>query len=231
MKLSIIIPVYNEEKTLREIIKKVEDVKLIENLEKEIVLIEDFSRDATGEILKEYEGKEGFKVLKHKENKGKGASVIDGLKIASGDFVIIQDADLEYEPEEYNVILPKLLRGEADAVYGSRFLKPESIKKMTFKQYFSNKVLTILSNFFTGLKLTDMETCYKALTRKTVLEIKDKLVSLRFGIEPEITARIKKFRVAEVPISYRGRGYGEGKKIGWKDGISAVWQIIKYNLF
>jgi len=231
LKLSVIIPIYNEEKTLRKIIKKVESVKLIGDLKKEVVLIEDASRDLTGEIVKEYEGREGFVVIKHKENKGKGASVIDGLKAASGDFVIIQDADLEYEPEDYNKILPLLLSGKADVVYGSRFLDYASRKKMFFGQYWSNKILTIFSNFFTGLKLTDMETCYKAMTKKVIDKIKNELISERFGIEPEITARIKKFRVMEAPILYRGRGYEEGKHIGWKDGLAAVWQIIKFNVF
>jgi len=231
MKLSIIIPIYNEEKTLKEVINKVEMVNLIENLEKEIVLVEDASKDLTGKIIKEYEGRDGFKVLRHKENRGKGASVIDGIKEASGDFLIIQDADLEYEPEEYNKILPKLLSGEAEVVYGSRFLNSESIKKMTWDQYISNKVLTKLSNILTGLKLTDMETCYKAFTKKVADDIKGKLISERFGIEPEITARIKKYKVLEVPIFYKGRSYDEGKKIGWKDGLAAIWHIIKFNFF
>ncbi|MDD4761543.1 MAG: glycosyltransferase family 2 protein [Candidatus Pacebacteria bacterium] len=231
MKLSIIIPVFNEEKTLKEVINKIEMVNLIGNLEREIVLVEDASRDLTGKIMEEYEKKEGFKVIRHKENKGKGASVTDGIKAASGDFLIIQDADLEYDPDDYNKILPMLLNGEAEVVYGSRFLKEESIKKMTWKQYFSNKILTIFSNFLTGLKLTDMETCYKAFTKKVADEIKNKLISERFGIEPEITARVKKFEIKEVPISYKGRSYGEGKKIGWKDGFSAIWQIIKFNIF
>ena len=230
-KLSIIIPIYNEEKTLEEVVDKVEKVNLIGNLEKEIVLIEDASKDLTGELVKKYEGRDGFKVLRHKENRGKGASVIDGLKISSGDYLIIQDADLEYEPEEYNKILPKLLSGEAEVVYGSRFLNSESIKKMTWGQYISIKVLTILSNALTGLRLTDMETCYKAFNRRVVENIKDKLTSQRFGIEPEITARIKKFKVREVPISYKGRSYNEGKKIGWKDGLAAIWHVIKFNIF
>lgn len=230
-KLSVIIPVYNEEKTLREVINKIEKVNLVENLEKEIVLVEDASRDSTLRIIEEYEKREGFKILKHGINKGKGASVIDGLKAASGDFLIIQDADLEYEPEDYNRILPMLLNGEAEVVYGSRFLRVESIKKMTWKQYISNRVLTIFSNLLTGLKLTDMETCYKAFTKEVADKIKNKLTSERFGIEPEITARVKKFGIKEVSISYKGRSYGEGKKIGWKDGFSAIWQIIKFNIF
>jgi len=231
MKLSVIIPVYNEEKTLREVIKKVEGVNLIGGLEKEIILIEDASLDRTGEIIEEYKNREGFVAVKHKRNRGKGASVIDGIRAASGDFLIIQDADLEYEPEDYNRILPKLLNGEADAVYGSRFLTEGFRKKMFFSQYFSNKILTAFSNWMTGLKLTDMETCYKAMTRKVAEEIKDKLVSEKFGIEPEITARVKKFRVAEGAVRYWGRGYREGKKINWKDGVATIWQIIKFNLF
>ena len=228
-KLSIIIPIYNEENTLREAIKKVEGVSLVGGLEKEIILVEDASSDRTGEIVEDYTGREGFRVIKHKNNKGKGASVIDGMKAATGDFLIIQDADLEYEPEDYNRLLPKLISREAEVVYGSRFLSEGSRKKMFFSQYWSNRILTGLSNLMTGMRLTDMETCYKAMTGEVAREIAEKLTSERFGIEPEITSLVKKYRVKEVPISYFGRGKKEGKKIRAVDGLAAIWQIIWFN--
>lgn len=229
MKLSIIIPVYNEERTLEEIIRRVEAVRLPDGFSKEIIVVDDCSTDKTGEILKRLENK--YLVIRHALNCGKGSSVIDGLKKATGDVMVIQDADLEYSPEDYNVMLRPILDGKADVVYGSRLLTGHSHRIMYFWHYLGNKFLTLLSNIFTNLNLTDMETCYKMFTREVNNSIKEKLASKRFGIEPEITAMVKKYRIYEVGISYAGRVYKEGKKINWKDGISAVFCIVKFNIF
>ncbi len=226
MKLSIVIPVYNEISTLREIIDKV----VATDYNKEIVLIDDCSTDGTRDILKEYEGRDGFQVLYHDRNRGKGAALRSGFAKASGDIIIVQDADLEYNPEDYGILLEPILDGRADVVYGSRFLGgPHRV--LFFWHYLGNKVLTTLSNIFTNLNLTDMETGYKAFTGKV-----KEAVSLkcdRFGFEPEFTSKIarKKFRIYEVPISYSGRDYSEGKKITWKDGVAALWFIFKCRFF
>ncbi|PIQ98214.1 MAG: glycosyl transferase [Nitrospinae bacterium CG11_big_fil_rev_8_21_14_0_20_56_8] len=227
MKLSVVIPIYNEKSTLHEIIRRVQE----EPTPKEVILIDDFSTDGTREILKEeWEGKDGFKVLYHPRNRGKGAALRTGFEHVEGDVVIVQDADLEYSPADYPVLLAPIRDGRADVVYGSRFLGgPHRV--MFFWHYAGNKALTTLSNMFTNLNLTDMETGYKVFTRK-VIESLD-LKTDRFGFEPEVTSKIarKRFRVYEVPISYSGRDYSEGKKITWKDGVAALWFIIRFRFF
>jgi len=229
MKLSIIIPVYNEERTLKEIVRRIETVNLINSLSKEIIIIDDGSVDNTSVILNQMNGG-GYKVIRHKVNQGKGKSVIDGLKRATGDIVVIQDADLEYDPEDYNEMLPPILSGKADVVYGSRLSTTRPHRVMYFWHYLGNKFLTFFSNIFTNLNLTDMEVGYKMFSKEVNDAIKGKLTAKRFGIEPEITALVKKHRVYEVGISYAGRTYQEGKKIGWKDGVSAIYGILKFNL-
>ncbi|MCH6578786.1 MAG: glycosyltransferase family 2 protein [Nitrospinae bacterium] len=226
MKLSIIIPVYNEKDTLRTLLTRVEAV----DYEKEIVLVDDCSTDGTREIVQDYQGREGYTVLMHTKNLGKGAALRSGFAEAKGDIIIIQDADLEYDPREYGKLLEPILDGRADVVYGSRFLGgPHRV--LFFWHYLGNMVLTTLSNILTNLNLTDMETCYKAFTRKVLDSLT--LKCNRFGFEPEFTSKVakRKFRIYEVPISYSGRDYTEGKKIGWKDGFAAMWYIIRFRLF
>jgi glycosyltransferase involved in cell wall biosynthesis len=226
VKLSIIIPVYNEQNTLRTLLARVEAV----DYEKEIVLVDDGSTDGTREIVQDYQGQDGYTVLIHAKNLGKGAALRSGLAEAKGDIIIIQDADLEYDPREYGNLLEPILDGRADVVYGSRFLGgPHRV--MFFWHYLGNMVLTTLSNMTTNLNLTDMETCYKAFTRKVLDSLT--LKCNRFGFEPEFTSKVarKNFRIYEVPISYSGRDYTEGKKVGWKDGIAAIWFIIRFRLF
>lgn len=229
MKLSIIIPVYNEEKTLVQLVERVEHAVLPQGMTKEIILINDCSTDTTRLVLERWSGK--HPILTHAVNQGKGASVIDGMRESTGDIMVIQDADLEYDPNEYSLLLEPILDGRADVVYGSRLVTNRPHRVMFYWHYLGNRFLTFFSNAFTNLNLTDMETCYKMMTREVVDAIKNKLVSRRFGLEPEITARVKNFRIYEVGISYAGRNYKEGKKIGWKDGVSAFWWIIKFNLF
>jgi glycosyltransferase involved in cell wall biosynthesis len=224
MKVSVVIPVYNEEKTVREVIRRVEEV----DLDKEIIIVDDGSTDGTRDVLKEVGGP-NIRVRFLEENQGKGAALRAGFKEVQGDIVIIQDADLEYDPREYAILIQPIVDGKADAVYGSRFLGgPHRV--LFFWHYVANRLLTALSNMFTDLNLTDMETCYKVF-KASLLE-KLHIDSNRFGVEPEITAKLAKLkcRIFEVPISYSGRDYSEGKKIDWKDGIAAVYWIIKYNL-
>lgn len=227
MKLSVIIPVYNEKNTVKKIIQQVQNVEL--EMEKEIILIDDGSTDGTREILQNLEYP-NVKVKFHEKNQGKGAALRTGFSLATGDFVIIQDADLEYDPREYPVLLTPLLDGRADAVYGSRFLGgPHRVH--FFWHYLGNKMLTTFSNVLSNLNLTDMETCYKVFRKETLDKIT--LKSKRFGIEPEITIKLakQKCRIYEVPISYSGRDYAEGKKIGWKDGVAAIFHLIRFKFF
>lgn len=232
MILSIIIPVFNEIKTISEIIKRV----ALLSYDKEVIIIDDGSTDGTRAYLEEIrqkgigDGLGGLKIIFHKKNMGKGAAIRTGLRYATGDIVIIQDADLEYDPRDYPVLLEPILEDRADVVYGSRFLGgPHRV--LYFWHYIGNKIITILSNMFTDLNLTDMETGYKIFRRDAVKDIE--IRSNRFGFEPEITAKIAKkgLRIYEVPISYYGRSYQEGKKITWRDGLKAVFTILKHNLF
>lgn len=227
MKLTVVIPVFNEKSTILEIVRRVREVPL--SLEKEIVVVDDFSGDGTREILKGL-NLPGVTVVFHDRNRGKGAALRTGFARAEGDIVLIQDADLEYNPSEYPALLAPILDGRADVVYGSRFLGGEH-RVLFFWHSIGNKFLTRLSNMVSNLNLTDMETCYKVF-RREVLE-KLKLKSERFGIEPEITIKIAKLgcRIYEVPISYSGRDYSEGKKIGWKDGLAAFFHILRYKFF
>ncbi len=229
--LSIVIPIYNEEKTIEKLLSAVEAVKLVRDFKKEIIIVDDGSTDKTREIVKNYENK--HKIVYQPQNMGKGAALRTGFTQATGDFIIVQDADLEYDPNEYPKILAPLMDGRADVVYGSRFIGGEPHRVLYFWHYVANKILTMLSNMLTDLNLTDMETCYKAFTKDGLRKILPKLTSNRFGIEPEITARVagEKLRVYEVGIAYSGRTYAEGKKINWKDGVAAIWHILKFNLW
>ncbi len=227
-KVSVIIPVYNEKETIEPLLQKVEEAHFA-GLEKEIILVDDASSDGTKKILKEYEKK--YKVLYHDVNKGKGAAIKTAVKEATGDFVVIQDADLEYSPEDYDRLLPLLINNEADVVYGSRFKNKENDKNFIWKNKLANKFLALLTNILFNAEITDMETCYKAFKRDFIRGINIK--SDRFDFEPEITAKVikNKARLKEVPISYFGRGHDEGKKINWKDGIMAIFTMIKFRFF
>lgn len=225
-KLSIVMPVYNEQKTLRQILQKVEDVDL-GKVEKEIILVEDASTDGTVDILKKiHKEKPYLKVFFHKENMGKGFSLRDGFKLTSGDYVIVQDADMEYDPNDYKKLLAALEDEGVDVVYGSRF--SGVYKDMSNLHYMGNKLLTLITNIFYGVLLTDMETCYKLIPGTFARNVDIK--SSRFNFEPEITAKILKsgLKIKEVPISYSGRTHSEGKKITWRDGISALYTLLKF---
>ncbi|MBI5045451.1 MAG: glycosyltransferase family 2 protein [Candidatus Niyogibacteria bacterium] len=229
MKLSIIIPAYNEKNTIRQLLTEVFDVALPE-IAKEVIVVDDGSTDGTRDILKTISG---IKIVLHEKNQGKGGAIKAGFQQATGDIVLIQDADLEYDPNEYARLLKPILSGRADVVYGSRFVGSDPHRVLYMIHYLANRFLTLFSNLLTGFNLTDMETCYKVFSRKVTDSFKDKLQSKKFGIEPELTARVAKgkWRVYEVGISYYGRTYNEGKKINWKDGLAAVWHIVRFNLF
>lgn len=234
-KLSIIIPVYNEEKFITRLLDKVIAVHLLNKIEKEIIIIDDASTDNTYQIIDEYIIKNtNYTILFHKQDKnyGKGAAIHKGIELATGDIIIIQDADLEYNPNEYNRVIKPILDGYADVVYGSRFIGSQPHRILYFWHRAGNSLLTWLSNIFSNLNLTDMETCYKAFRSEIIKSLK--LKENRFGFEPEVTAKIAKIkgiRIYEVGISYYGRTYADGKKINWKDGFRALWVILKYNLF
>ncbi|MCX8228845.1 MAG: glycosyltransferase family 2 protein [Planctomycetota bacterium] len=232
MKLSVVIPIYNEEETLLEILERVRATPF----EKEIILVDDCSQDGTRAILKGLEADADLKVLYHAKNQGKGAALRTGFAEASGDVILIQDADLEYDPGEYPLLLEPIEKGLADVVYGSRFKGARMNRVHLYWHQMANTFLTMLSNMMTNLNLTDMETCYKVFRKEVIQGLQ--LESNRFGFEPEITAKVarkrlkgKRVRIYEVPISYYGRDYADGKKIGWRDGVAAIWHIMRYNLF
>jgi glycosyltransferase involved in cell wall biosynthesis len=225
MRLTVVIPVYNEVHTLLHLTDPVQEVAV----EKDIILVDDCSSDGTRELLQKTVFPANVRVLFHERNQGKGAALRTGFSAATGDVVLIQDADLEYDPQEYPKLLKPILEGRADVVFGSRFAGGETHRVLYFWHFIGNKFLTLCSNAFTNLNLTDMETCYKVFRREVLQRIT--VEERRFGFEPEITAKIAKLRVRiyEVGISYDGRTYEEGKKIGWKDGVRALWCIVKYN--
>ncbi|GAB4055835.1 glycosyltransferase family 2 protein [Spirosoma litoris] len=235
MKLSIIVPAYNEGKTIEKILTKLVDIKLPDSVHKEIIIVNDCSKDNTEAVVRNFirlHPAAEMQYVAHAVNQGKGAALHTGIRSATGDYVIVQDADLEYDPDEFNILLKPILDGFADVVYGSRFIGGNAHRILFFWHTIGNKFLTFLSNMFTNLNLTDMETCYKLFRADIIkgIELKEK----RFGFEPEVTAKISKIsgiRIYEVGISYYGRTYGEGKKVNWQDGFRAIYCIIRYGLF
>ena len=233
--LSIVIPAYNEGRTIHRILEKVKAVRLVQDIQKEVSMVNDSSKDNTEEAIENYQQANPELPIvykKHEKNQGKGAALHTGIEMATGDFIVIQDADLEYDPAEFNVLLQPILDDFADVVYGSRFMGGKPHRILFFWHSIGNKMLTMASNAFTNLNLTDMETCYKMWRSEIVKSVK--LKEKRFGFEPEVTAkvsRIPKVRIYEVGISYYGRTYEEGKKINWKDGFRAIYCILKYNIW
>lgn len=233
--LSIVIPAYNEERTIHLILDKVRQVTMPAGWQKEIIIVNDCSKDNTEGAIRKYMGEHPefpMRYIAHEVNKGKGAALHTGIAFASGEYTIIQDADLEYDPEEYNILLIPVMKGFADVVYGSRFMGGNPHRILFFWHSIGNKFLTRISNIFTNLNLTDMETCYKLFRSDIIKSLP--LQEKRFGFEPEVTARIsrvKDVRIYEVGISYYGRTYAEGKKIGWRDGVRAIYCILKYNIW
>ena len=233
-RLSVVIPVYNEETTLRNLVDRVREVPI----RKELILVNDCSRDSSREIMEQLEAEAAdddfnrIRIFHHEVNQGKGAALRTGFSHVDGDIVIIQDADLEYDPSEYPRLVKPIVENKADVVYGSRFLGDQAHRVLYYWHYLGNKFLTVLSNCFTNLNLTDMETCYKVFRRSVIDELTPKLVQDRFGFEPEITARVarRRHRIYEISVSYSGRTYAEGKHIGWKDGFKALWCIIRFGL-
>ena len=233
-KLSIVVPAYNEENSIQRILNKILEVQLLQDIQKEIIVVNDCSKDNTEQKVREFQQQHPEANLvykKHEVNKGKGAALHTGIQHATGEYTIIQDADLEYDPREYNVLLKPIIDGFADVVFGSRFMGGKPHRILFFWHSIGNKFLTFLSNMLTNLNLTDMETCYKLFKSDIIKNIR--LNEKRFGFEPEVTskiARIRGVKIYEVGISYYGRSYEEGKKIGWKDGFRAIYCILKYNL-